>query len=142
MNDFHRQFPTLTFNPPASADLISKHQKRLNATFPASYQSFLLEANGATGFTNETDEAHYVDLWALDQVDLVEAYEKYQQGIVIGSNGAGEGICLTSMNGRSIYGLLPFIVPIREDFIPVADTLMGFLLCPDWFGRTGMSGGS
>jgi hypothetical protein len=54
MNDYHRCFPAMEFNPPASEDAVIEHERRLMTRFPACYREFLLEADGAIGFEHDS----------------------------------------------------------------------------------------
>ncbi|MGE0211604.1 MAG: SMI1/KNR4 family protein [Parvibaculaceae bacterium] len=133
MQSYREKFGNLKFGSPATARDVFDLSTRLCTVLPACYRAFLLEANGAVGFTSSEEEAHYVDLWSFDRVESVPQGKGHLPGIIIGSNGAGEGICLTALDERTVYGLLPFVGPLKNDFIPVSDTLFGFLLCPNWF---------
>jgi len=104
-------------NPPATNVEIEDCAQKLNVVFCDDYIEFLLNSNGAEGFTPEDHAAGYFRLYSTDRiVERNCGYEipsKFPGYIAIGTNGGGE---LFLMDTKSPKQPVLMVHAIEDDF--------------------------
>lgn len=106
----------MNFYPPATADAIAAAERGLGVSFPASYRRFLLNSNGAVGFSDRTG---LLRLWKVEE--LVSQNTEYQVQldapgfVIIGTDGGGEAFAFDCRGKSSEVYALPFDSMDPED---------------------------
>ena len=112
----------------ASRAALARAEKQLKFELPDDYKEALLESDGFQGFIGDGD---YVQLWPVAKLaSLNRAYDARSivpDGVLLGSNGGGEGYWLRKKRGRLEYVLIPFSGGEEADAIKLGTTFSGFI---------------
>ena len=112
---------------PATDEGLCQVESDLDWKFPNDYRAFLLECGGGEGFVGSS----YLVFWAADEIAPFNAdYEVSESApglLLIGSNGAGEGLAFDLRQGKFDIVVVPFIGMSLEDALSTAPSFKGLL---------------
>lgn len=121
---FFRNFRS---NEPSTEVGLCRIESDLGLKFPIDYREFLLQFGGGEGFVG----SQYLIFWAADEIGPFNAdYEvsEYAPGLLlIGSNGAGEGLAFDLRSERYNIVVVPFIGMSLECAKSIAPTFVELL---------------
>jgi hypothetical protein len=102
-------FPGFDFNPPLSAEAITKFEAESGVRLRQDYAAFLLLSNGGEGSIGNG----YANLWRLEEI--IEMNRSYQVAdfapglLLFGSDGGGEAFAFDNRSEQQVIVSAPFI---------------------------------
>lgn len=136
MRDLIERLTGVTFRPPATTATVEAFQTSVGVALPADYLEFLRHCDGGEGEIGP----HYVSFWSLTDMAMWSqrlVTERIAHPVLIGGNGAGEGIGLDFSTTPPRVVLIDLNTLQLGEAMPIGSSFTDFLerllSGKDWF---------